>query len=43
MISSQQVMVDVRSKYYRSKGLVLNENDASSSSQPSDLIPPPPY
>jgi len=42
MISSQEVMVVMRSKDYRSKGLVVNGNEASSSVQSSNSIPHPP-
>jgi len=41
MMSSQQVMVAMRSKYYGSKGPVNNGNEASSSGQLYGSIPPP--
>ena len=42
MISLQQIMVAMRSKYYGSKGHVNNGNEARSFGQTSGSIPPPP-
>lgn len=42
MMSSQEVMVATRSKDYGSKHLVENGNEANSSGQPSNSIPPSP-
>lgn len=42
MISSQQIMLAMRSEYYGSKGLVNNGSDASLSGQSSNSIHLPP-
>jgi len=42
MMSLQEVLVATRSKYNESKRPVENRNEASSSSQPSNSIPPSP-
>lgn len=42
-MSSQKVMVATRSTDYRYKGPIVNENDASPSSQTSTSIPSPTY